>query len=129
MNHIIKKFIKETLGCKCPDDVFEHIELERNVQLYGDVSLYAKINIGNRLLVYVLEADSCSFVQENVPVVLFYGREERDRKGFNRFRLVLAGEKINQCEQTAFRTFQHAGQRDERTHLHLIKDIFRELHR
>jgi hypothetical protein len=123
MKNTIKKFVKQTLGCKCPDDVFEHIELERNVHLINDILLYAKINIGNRLLIYILEVSICGFLKDNMSAIVSYGKEERDRKGFNRFRLVLASEKDEGFEQSVRALFNGIKNRDDRIHLHIVDDL------
>ena len=126
MKNTIKKFVKETLGCSCPDEVFEHIELERDINLDNGILLNAKINIGNRLLVYVMEVNQKGFLQENLHIVVSIGKEERDKRGFNRFRLVLSGEKIDEFEQAAYSIFNGLAMKDEKMHLHLVRDALPE---
>ncbi len=126
MKNTIKKFIKETLGCNCPDEVFEHIELERNINLNNDILINAKINIGNRLLVYVMEVNKKSFLQNNLHAAVSFGKEERDKRGFNKFRLVLSGERIEEFEQAAYTIFNGLAVKDEKMHLHLVRDVLPE---
>ena len=120
MENTIKKFVKETLGCNCPDEVFEHIELERDINLDNGILINAKINIGNRLLVYVMEVNEEGFLQDNLHIAVSFGKEERDKRGFNRFRLVLSGERIEEFKQTAYTIFNDLAVKDEKMHLHVV---------
>jgi hypothetical protein len=123
MKNVIKKFIKETLGCSCPDEVFEHIELERSLHLTDDILLDAKINVGNRLLVYVLEVNDRDFPENKLYTITSSGKEERDRRGFNRFRLVFAGKKDEEFEQMSLAIFNGLKDMDDRVHLHIVDDV------
>jgi hypothetical protein len=46
----IKHFVRDTLGCTCPDDVFDKIELQE-----ANNNQVKKINIGDKLLIYILQ--------------------------------------------------------------------------
>ena len=52
----IKTFVQKTLGCGCPEEVFRHIDWETNAES-PEAGLYSRINIGNRLLVYISAFD------------------------------------------------------------------------
>ena len=117
----IKRFVRQVLGCECPEEVFNHIESTYSIPLDNGIVLHHRINIGNRLLVYVVIAASASFVQEALPELVKTGRDERDRKGFNRFRLVLASDKVNEITKVAERTFQTLPCLDDKIHLHVAE--------
>jgi hypothetical protein len=112
----VKDLVRNTLGCDCAEDVFSHIENERDVKAGGAI-LKNKINVGNRLLVYVAEADED--VLEGMPALVSAGKKERDARGFNRFRLVLISDdkKIMKRSRDVFKAM---GISDEKIHLHVI---------
>lgn len=111
----VKEFVRKTLGCDCAEDVFKHIENDRNVKVAG-IALRNKINVGNRLLVYVAEAGDLA---KELPLLIKTGREERDARGFNRFRLVLVSDDAALRER-AFKAFAGLPEVDEKIHLHII---------
>ena len=112
------------MGCQCPEDVFSHVESKCSIPLHNGILLHNRINIGNRLLVYVVVTDSAAFVKDTLHELLRTGKDERDRMGFNRFRLVLASDKVNEITDIAERTFNALPQRDDKIHLHVVtKDV------
>jgi hypothetical protein len=114
----IKKFVKETLGCGCPEEVFQHIDCQYDIQV-EDVPLKARINIGNRLLIYVAEVSNTEIIAGLLAHIIGAGKKERDQRGFNRFRLVLAAEKIDDIKQAVERLFNDSN-KDDKVHLHII---------
>ncbi len=119
-NENIKVFVRKTLGCECPEKVFEYIESQHNIKLINDILLNNKINIGNTLLIYILEVNDFNFIRSNLSTLLRIGKNERDRRGFNRFRLVLVTDKINEIKQGADRAFKTLTDKDEKIHLHIV---------
>ena len=115
---IIKKFVKETLGCGCPEEVFQHIDCQYDLQV-EDVPLKARINVGNRLLIYVTEVSNTETIAGLLAQIIDTGKKERDQRGFNRFRLVLAAEKIDEIKPAAERLFNDI-ENDDKVHLHVI---------
>jgi hypothetical protein len=114
----IKAFVQNTLGCGCPEEVFQHIECHSGVNHDGITLLY-KINIGNRLLVYVFPVDTSDSLKELLPKIVDIGKKERDSSGFNRFRLVLAaddGEAMRAITEDLFNSIE----KDEKIHLHVL---------
>ena len=114
----IKIFVQQTLGCGCPEEVFEHIDSQSNVELNGIV-LSRRIKIGNRLLIYIVEMADVDAVKKNLAFLVASGRKERDSIGFNRFRLVLIADDIRELKQFAEAVFAGTN-RDEKVHLHII---------
>ena len=78
-----------------------------------------KINIGNRLLIYIVEISNPDSVKHVLSSLLDIGKKERDSSGFNRFRLVLATNKLNKIKEVADVTFKTID-KDDRIHLHII---------
>jgi hypothetical protein len=54
-----------------------------------------------------------------LPFLLNIGKKERDSSGFNRFRLVLATDKLDEIKEVADIVFKTID-KDERIHLHII---------
>jgi hypothetical protein len=124
-NKDIKTFVQKTLGCSCPEEVFDHIECQSNIKLADNIVLSNKINIGGRLLIYIMEVNSPDSIKYILPSILSSGKEERDRLSFNRFRLVLAADNLNDIRQVVNVMFKTINNKDERIHLHIVsKDNF-----
>ena len=75
----IKRFVQETLGCSCPEEVFNKIDYQKE----SDSISGGKVNVGDRLLIYIITMDCKSNIQEIINSALEKGVEERERKGFN----------------------------------------------
>jgi hypothetical protein len=73
----IKKFVQKTLGCGCPEEVFRQIDYQADI-MAGNILLSARINIGNRLLVYVAEVDNTETIENLLPQLIDIGNKERD---------------------------------------------------
>lgn len=127
-NLSIEKFVRQILGCTCPDKVFEQIE-DRKV--LASVSPHSRrITIGGRLLIYIWEVDEADEqFKENFLALLAAGRKERDEQGLNRFRAVLAVDDITHgITAEAELHFSLFAGRDDRMHLHVIpRSVLRNL--
>lgn len=117
----VKAFIRQALGCDCDESVFEHIENGRNTDA-GGVKLRNHINVGGRLLVYVVDAESPDFVRSHLSGLLEAGRKERDDRHFNRFRLVLATAGKSDIKRVADAEFKRSKAVDEKVHLHVLNE-------
>ena len=115
----IKAFVRQTLGCACPEEVFKRIDCQSNIKLNDNILLSSKINVGNKLLIYVVEINDQDFIRRTLPNLVEIGKKERDSSGFNRFRLVLATNKLNKIKEVADVTFKTID-KDDRIHLHII---------
>jgi len=93
----IKDFVQNRLGCGCPEEVFETIE-------YGPITgpnstRGLSVTIGGRLLVWFTiflptpNHHGFHAYSDFVKDILKDGRDERDSRGLNRFRLVLVSDK------------------------------------
>lgn len=107
------------MGCTCPDDVLANIDVARYVPV-GSVTVSRRINVGQRLLIYLLESDTPELLGRQIPELISHGTAERNREGFNRFRLVVASRNTQTMSQPAQRAFDASARGDERVHLHLV---------
>jgi hypothetical protein len=119
-NEKIKLFVIQTLGCACPEEVFQYIHCQHNIKLNDDILLHNKINIGNRLLIYVVEINNPDSIKRNLPLIIQAGKNERESSGLNRFRLVIATERVDQIKHIADSVFNNLKDKDEKIHLHII---------
>lgn len=114
-------FARDTLGCRCEDEVFRSITLELETLPDGAMP-YVRVVIGRRLLIYLAKAAFDAPLQRLMPELASLGRQERDSRRYNRFRLVLA------CTDGLFLTDVHTwfklvvGQ-DDKAHLHVVADV------
>jgi|AGTN01.2.fsa_nt_gi hypothetical protein len=113
----IKAFVQDVLGCGCAEEVFKIIDLSRE-ETAG--LQYDRINIGNRLLVYVFQTDDPGFASNAMPRIVRTGVDERNSKSFNRFRLVLATDDAR-VGNDAMRAYLKLGFTDDRTFMHVVK--------
>ena len=114
----IKRFVQKTLGCSCPEEVFNRIDYRKDC----DGVAGSKINIGDRLLIYIINVDGKSSIQEVVNPAVERGVEERDKKGLNRFRLVLVTSSPDELRSQAEQAFIDSGYKNEKTHLHVVNE-------
>jgi hypothetical protein len=119
-NTKIKAFAQETLGCQCPEEVFNSIDCQRDIELSHQILLTNKINIGNRLLIYILQTDDINFIKNNLPAIVQSGIKERDSKALNRVRFVIVAVKPEEIKPVAENIFKNLAGKDEKIHLHLI---------
>jgi hypothetical protein len=114
----IKDFVQNVLGCTCPDKVFKQIE--HRVVDSAFFPHTRSITIGGRLLIYVWEADGPVDLQQGLVAMLKTGKEERDERGLNRFRVVLAVKDPQNVAPLAAQYFSLFTDRDDRMHMHVV---------
>ncbi len=115
----IETFVRQRLGCGCPDEVFRDITQEWP-GVHGEDGFDQRLRIGGRLLIDIVRLESIAQAQAGLETLLRAGRAERDRAGYNRFRLVLRLPEDQagwQGLQARFATWAHG---DEHIHLHLM---------
>jgi len=113
----IISFVRETLGCQCPQEVFnKHIDIARTPE--KDIKL--RINVGGRLLIYVAEIEAPDPLDAMLEKLVRAGIEERDSSGLNRFRLVVAAEDLKSIKDSLMEKFDAIRQGDEKAHLHVL---------
>jgi hypothetical protein len=118
-NRAIERFVRGTLGCGCPDEVFNSIVIERTGGP-DNPARHVRLLVGNRLLIYVMDARDLERARAAVSVLAQQGIEERDRAGLNRFRLVVAVDDPTRRMTAAAAGFANSTVPDDRAHLHVI---------
>jgi len=116
----IPGFVRENLGCTCPDEVFRAIELEPRFHVPGCGVPLVRILVGERLLIYLMRDANPQAVTRDLPRIVAAGLEERDRRGYNRLRVVLDCCRPEVLMQPARRLFEALPGRDDRAHLHVL---------
>jgi hypothetical protein len=110
----VERFVRETLGCGCPDEVFRDLRLEPADRIHDGA-----IHVGGRLLVLLLRPDGAREFEHRLAVLMEAGRQRRDSAGYNRVRFVLATTDST-LVAVAERIFAANPWCDERTHLHVV---------
>ena len=116
----IRQFIRQTLGCTCPDEVFERIEQGASHESIADIPVSQRLLIGEQLLVYLWQPDAINSLKRDLPRVVERGRYERDANGYNRFRLVILTHGSEALEKTAGELFREAAGDDKKLHIHFV---------
>ena len=113
----ITRFVRDSLGCTCPDEVFHEINVIRDSGLFAGANTVYEI--GGRLLVAVIVPAHWHDIEADLARFVDAGRQYRDKHGYNRFRLVVAAD-----DEAAVRrlplVFDGLSNTDDRTHLHVI---------
>ncbi len=115
----LTSFVRGTLGCGCPDEVFSEIVV-RLMAADNPAPVRLAIEVGGRLLVHVIEEEPALDDPRLIARVVEEGVRKRDEGGFNRFRLVVAVGARDAAGETLRRRFDAAPARDGRTHLHVL---------
>jgi hypothetical protein len=116
----IKRFVRDDLGCACPDEVFDAISVVHDPVEFNDLQKGYLYEIGGKLLVYLVKMHDWSSLIDSLEQIFNRGREMRDAGKFNRFRLVVVTPDVEPARQILFRQFDTLSGRDERLHLHVI---------
>ena len=120
MNSSIKHFVRHDLGCGCPDEVFETIDVQYAPSGFAGLPGDCLIVIGTRLLVLLIVTVHWPEVSRNLESLVNRGRELRDGGGFNRFRIVLATPEPTAAQAALMEQFGDLPSLDDRVHLHII---------
>jgi len=111
------RLIQDMLGCGCPMEVFEHIQME--LIRTNDISMLQLI-LGNRLLVWIVDRLKMDSPKNSASQLLERGRLERDTRQLNRFRLILVGE-VPEPEAKELRELPET--KPDKVHLHILPQI------
>ena len=79
----LEHFVRGTLGCKCPDEVFRSIAIDH-------ADSHTRLVIGNRLLIYVYESLSGETQGTALARLAKLGLTDRNAARLNRLRMVIA---------------------------------------
>ncbi len=119
INKDIVNFAVNILGCQCDNSVFSSIEKYDNILLNCGIRLKNKIIIGKRLMIYI--ADETSLSPKDVWKVIIDGKTERDSMMYNRLRIVIVADRINEIAPVYYSEFDGIKEKDERIHIHVIR--------
>ena len=117
---IVTRFVREVLGCNCPDEVFRRVEVQTGSAAVKSCLADYEIRIGGRLLVVVTSEPVERLTDSRLENVFAEGRRARDAGHFNRFRLVVQAENAAHEKERLLRLFEGISTRDEKTHLHVV---------
>jgi hypothetical protein len=115
----VTRFVREVIGCDCPDSVFRHIELQRGSSAVKACSADCELRIGGRLLI-VVTSEPVARLSSQLAEVITEGKRARDEIKFNRFRLVVQTGKPIEDSEKFLRAFESLSDKDERTHVHVL---------
>ncbi len=82
----LKRFIRHTLGCGCPDEVLDKIAIDRLSPTPPGGRPILRIDVGGRLLIYLVDR---LLSDAALGDLLLSGVADRNEHGFNRLRVVL----------------------------------------
>ncbi len=118
-NEKIKVFVKNTLGCGCPEKVFENIDVSKLTTLEHEKEV-TRIVVGDTLLIYIIRPEPSGNFVDSVESIGLAGKTDRDINNYNRFRLVVSSfedevqqEKVSECFSKTFSM-------DDKMHIHFV---------
>lgn len=115
----IERFVRGTLGCGCPDEVFQSIAISRLPAAAGRPPM-VQLLVGSRLLIHVVAMPADTALGDWIEQLATNGRVARDRHGYNRFRLVIASPPSAAPPRGISERFARAVTGDAHAHLHLL---------
>ena len=110
----LRAFVRDTLGCSCPEAVLDAVAVS---DLVVDEVAGTRLVIGDRLLIYVVKGE---VPIASIDLLATAGLADRDRHAFNRFRLVieLPDGAVSCALEEAFAA---AVAGDAKSHLHCVR--------
>ena len=117
----IEHFVRGTLGCGCPDEVFQHLVVSRLPPIAGRPPI-VQLQVGSRLLIQVVEPPDGAMDSDWIEQLAANGRAARDRHGYNRFRLVIASARPLAAARELTARFSRTVLGDDQAHLHFVRN-------
>jgi hypothetical protein len=117
----VTRFVREVLGCGCPDTVFQQVKVQRGSTAVRSCPVDYEIRIGDRLLIVVTSSAARLTEVSRLENAILEGKQARDTTGLNRFRLVVVTPEVSHWREELLRVFDNISSRDEKTHLHVIE--------
>jgi len=115
----IERFVRGTLGCSCPDEVFQSIAVSHSPAVAGRPPI-VQLLVGSRLLIHVVAPPTEMPGDGWIEQLATNGRAARDRHGYNRFRLVIATATPLAAARELAARFSRAVLGDDKAHLHFV---------
>lgn len=116
----IEPFVRDHLGCRCPDEVFRDIRLVDKPAAFAGLPVDYALEIGGRLLVVICQPERCGEVSRHLDDLFRQARTARDQGGFNRFRLVVPTIDQGEASEELESRFCALAGEDDRAHLHVV---------
>lgn len=118
-NKNLKAFVKNTLGCGCPEKVFEKIDVSKHLAVeYGKE--ITRIVVGDTLLIYIINPEPSGNFVDSVESIGLAGKNDRDTNNYNRFRLVVSGFEDEVQQGKVAGRFSVLFNTDEKMHIHFV---------
>ena len=118
-NEKLKAFVKNTLGCGCPEKVFEKIDVSKLLTVVHEEDA-TRIVVGDTLLIYVIcPIPTANFV-DSVESIGLAGKADRNANNYNRFRLVVSGIEDDVQQEKVSKSFSKSFNTDEKMHIHFV---------
>jgi hypothetical protein len=114
----LRAFVRDTLGCSCPEVVFDAVA--RTDLVVDGQAAGTRLVIGDRLLVYVALGEVEARAIDALAAV---GLRDRDRHGLNRFRLVIGVPAGAAPSGDLQDVFSAAVAGDPKAHLHFVSEV------
>lgn len=118
-NEKIKVFVKDTLGCGCPEKVFEKIDVGKR-QADEHEKDVIRIVVGDTLLIYLIRPELYADLADSVVSIGLAGKADRDTNNYNRFRLVVSGFEDDVQQVKVSDRFSKLFNEDEKMHIHFV---------
>jgi len=115
----VEHFVRGTLGCGCPDEVFRSMVVSRLPAFAGRPPI-VQLLVGSRLLIHVVAPPAVEPANGWIEQLAANGRSTRDRHGYNRFRLVVASLAPVASARELTERFARAVVGDDKAHLHFV---------
>jgi len=126
-NEKLKVFVKNTLGCGCPEEVFEKIDVSELLTEEYDKEI-TRIVVGDTLLIYIIGSELSENYVGSVESIALAGKNDRDANNYNRFRLVVSGFEDEVQQEKLSDSFLKSFDVDEKMHIHFVKqELIEEL--
>ncbi|MGB5276831.1 MAG: hypothetical protein WBP02_06620 [Gammaproteobacteria bacterium] len=113
----IRHFVRDGLGCTCPDEVFNSIRVADECTAFASADTV--YDIGGRLLVAVFVPADWRDIDRRLDQIVAAGMQWRDQRGYNRCRLVIATNSADAIKHLPA-AFCSLPAIDEKIHLHVI---------
>ena len=118
-NEKLKVFVKNTLGCGCPEKVFEKIDVSKLPTVEHEKEII-RIVVGDTLLIYIISLEPSGDFVDSVESIGLAGKADRDTNNYNRFRLVVSSFEDDVQQEKISERFSKSFNTDEKMHIHFV---------
>ena len=122
-NHRLVAFIRDVLGCGCPDEVLADVTVEHRPRAFSGLPVRALVHVGGRLLIGIADREPLESAEDALAACVARGKRVRDEGGYNRFRLVIAADDSVTAEPVLRSMFDPLPFLDDRLHLHVVDAV------